>query len=186
MQWGPEQNQIWFECRSTSEPEDHHHPLTFSLVFWSEISTDSSNLMRLWTADYVFLIFYWRAWLWNCSTIFRPSDMWPSWARLFFWKVQPFWNVPFVPSPLTDLLPIKLISNKIAPFIWTTYFYSILLPLEQQCWDLLLSNSKLLLFFINKAHFLSFNIWYVHCVPSLNKYGFMSFANHDFVHFVFI
>lgn len=88
--------------------------------------------------------------------------------------IQPVWNVL---RPLTDLLPIKLITNKTLLFIWTTYFRCVLLLLEQPCWDLLLpSNSKLLWYFINRAHFLSCNIW---CVPSLNKCGFMSFANND-------
>ena len=61
----------------------------------------------------VFAILGWRAFLWNCSTIFRWffPDLW-TFVHLYLQEALPLWNAPFIPSHVTELLSIKPISSQ--------------------------------------------------------------------------
>ena len=129
----------------------------------------------------VFAILYWETFFWNCFTIFRCS-LFQIGEPLPIFKALFPWIAPFIPSHVTDLLPINLISCQIVLLLFLiciNYFSSLLLPLFQFFWDVLLqSKSKLSHIFREMVKCLSFNIWYVISVLMGITSGFMRFSNH--------
>jgi len=104
------------------------------------------------------------------------ADCWAS-PHLYIWETQ-------IPSHATDLVTMNVISSNMFLQLFrftTTYFSSLLLPLSQLFWDVLLSsNSRWANIFHAIVKCLAFNIWYAFYVLLGIKHLFMRFPNHSF------